>query len=83
MKNEEERDVGLEWEGTAHRQSVIVRVLLLIALLFALIGAVRWAIHITNANAKQVSGNLLQIEKKLSTPSPSLSGPIVQVNSGH
>ncbi|CCW36234.1 hypothetical protein CWRG_01647 [Chthonomonas calidirosea] len=68
-----------EWEETPHPQRVTVRILLVIALIAALIGAIRWAINITDANAKQVSGNLLQIEKELAKPSA--QGPIVQVYS--
>lgn len=66
-----------DWEEQTHKTSLVVRILLLIALLFALVGAIRWAVNVTNANAKQVTGNLFQIENHLAKQSP--TGPLVQV----
>lgn len=44
--------------------NVIVRAVLVVALAITLVGAMRWAVSITNANARQVSTNLTSIQKQ-------------------
>lgn len=40
----------------------LVRAVLVIALTLTLVGVLRWAVHITNANARQVSTNLARLQ---------------------
>ncbi len=67
MKCEEERDE--EWIATTHHnQNIVVRITLVVALSIALMGALNWAIHVTNANARQISFNLTHIEQHFGNP---------------
>ena len=51
-------------------RGVMGRMAITAALTLALLGAIRWASDITNANARQVSRNLTQIQSTLDAPVP-------------
>ena len=48
---------------------VAARVVMVVALTFTLVAAMRWAINITNANARHISDNINQIQSHISAPS--------------
>lgn len=54
--------------------SILVRAVLVIALTFTLVLSLRWAVDVTNANARRVSTNLTHIRGRLEPGSPSEAG---------
>lgn len=69
----------------AHREpGVTIRVFLVIVLTMTFFGTLRWAMNVTQANAKQVSRNLTRLKKRLGTeskvsaPKSGVPGPIIE-----
>lgn len=45
-----------------HESGVVSRAFLVIALSLTLVGVLRWALNVTNANARQISNNLTRLQ---------------------
>lgn len=48
--------------SSPRENGVAVRVIMIVLLSMTLVGATRWALNITNANARQISSNLTRIQ---------------------
>ncbi len=56
-----------------HDAAVIARVVMVAALTLTLVSAMRWAINITNTNARHISDNIVQIQSHISDPTTDVS----------
>ncbi len=52
----------VEARETAIQSGLMTRAMLVVVLSLTLVGAMRWALNITNANARQISTNLTHIQ---------------------
>ena len=50
--------------AAASPMGTLVRAVLVIALALTLVGVLRWAVNITNANARQVASNLVTMQSR-------------------
>ena len=48
-----------------HDNGVAARVAMVVVLTLTLVGAMRWALNITNANARHISDNIVQIQSHI------------------
>ncbi|HZO91592.1 MAG TPA: hypothetical protein VFB38_24940 [Chthonomonadaceae bacterium] len=54
----------------------LVRAALVLLLALTLVGALRWALNVTNANARQVSTNLTHLQARLGRPANGSRTPV-------
>ena len=57
-----EPTVGVEAQEAATQNGLRARAMLVVVLSLTLVGAMRWAFNITNANARQISTNLTRMQ---------------------
>ena len=57
-----EPSVSVEAREAAGQSGLMARAMLVVVLSLTLVGAMRWALNITNANARQISTNLTHIQ---------------------
>ena len=57
-----EPSVRVEAREAAGQSGLMARAMLVVVLSLTLVGAMRWALNITNANARQISTNLTHIQ---------------------
>jgi hypothetical protein len=69
----------------SHRETEItVRVVLVVVLAITFVGTLRWAMNVTQANARQVSRNVLYLKKRLDVEPPHTQqrsqtpGPVIE-----
>ena len=64
--------------------NVIVRLALVVVLCVTFVGALRWAMNVTQANARQVSSNLKSLQRHMGNTPPDTNrfnnapGPIIE-----
>ncbi len=70
---------------TAPRSEIgtLVRALLVAALMFTLVVALRWAVNVTNANARQISSNLANLSGRYGQDVVGDSSAATHSGSGH
>lgn len=49
-------------QQSRHESGVVTRAILVITLSLTLVGVLRWALNVTNANARQISSNLTRLQ---------------------
>ena len=81
--NEEKGRAADRAAAKPHDSGITTRIVLVTLLSFMLIGAVRWAIDVTDANAKQVSRNLTHIQADMDANTETGSGLPVRANSNN
>ncbi|HLK58880.1 MAG TPA: hypothetical protein VKU00_20065 [Chthonomonadaceae bacterium] len=52
-------------DETNAKRGLVVRMVLVAVLALTLVGALRWAMNVTNANAKQISDNIRKVQENL------------------
>ena len=82
MNQTENTDVLSSFDSSPSENGVAVRVIMVVLLSMMLVGATRWALNITNANARQISSNLTRIQGHYDTQAGAERG-IGQNNSSH
>lgn len=74
---------------TGGERGVAARAALVVVLTLTLLGVMRWAMNVTNANARQISHNLSQMKQRLDENEPRNAqerrgriGPILELERG-
>lgn len=57
-----EPSVSVDTREVGNQSGLMARAMLVVILSLTLVGAMRWALNITNANARQISTNLTHIQ---------------------